>query len=94
MRRLLFIVFILLLRSPQPSNALAGGPPQASQRNFRESAVSDESARFPESEDEIFSTTYERELLSRKIFKKSLPALSRKEIIRWSFKTSRANTFL
>lgn len=47
-----------------------------------------------DSEDDIFSTTYERELLSRRIFKKSLPPLSRKETIIWSFKTSKSNTFL
>jgi hypothetical protein len=93
MRRFLIIVFVLLLHFPQPPKALADGP-DTGQRDFPETRVSEKSERFSENEDEIFSTTYERELLSRKIFKKSLPPLSRKEKIRWSFKTSRADTFL
>jgi hypothetical protein len=64
------------------------------QKEVVETTVPEKSDRFPDSEDDIFSSTYERELLSRKIFKKSLPPLSRKEKIIWSFKTARANTFL
>lgn len=94
MRRFLFIVFLLLLlRSPQASNATAYGQ-NTTQQRFPEKSASEKTDRFAESEDDIFSTTYERELLSRRIFKKSLPPLSRKEIIIWSFKTARANTFL
>ncbi len=47
-----------------------------------------------ESEDDIFSTTYERELLSRRFFQKTLPPLNRREKISWAFKTSRANILL
>ena len=94
MRRFLFVVFLLLLlRSPQASNASAYGQNTTRQR-FPEKTASEKADRFTESEDDIFSTTYERELLSRRIFKKSLPPLSRNEIISWSFKTARANTFL
>jgi len=94
MKRLFFIAFIvLLLRSPQASTASAAAQ-NALQQGFSESTAPPETNRFSESEDDIFSSTYERELLSRRIFKKSLPPLSRKEIISWSFKTARANTFL
>jgi len=47
-----------------------------------------------ESEDDIFSTTYERELLSRRYFQKSLPPLKPREKIVWSFKIARANVLL
>jgi len=94
MRRFLFItLLLLLLRTPQASKASAFGQ-NTEQRNLPETAVPDKTDRFPESEDDIFPVTYERELLSRKIFKKSLPPLSRKDKIIWSFKTARANTFL
>jgi hypothetical protein len=94
MRRFIFFIFLsLLLRSPQASNASAYGQ-NTKQQRFPEQAAAEKADRFTESEDDIFSTTYERELLSRRIFKKSLPILSRKEIIIWSFKTARANTFL
>ena len=66
----------------------------AEQKKLPDTAAPEKSDRFPDSEEDIFSTTYERELLSRKIFKKSLPPLSRKEKIIWSFKIAKANTFL
>jgi hypothetical protein len=94
MRRFLFVILLLLmLRTPQASKASALGQ-NTDQQKLPETAVPEKSDRFPDNEDEIFSTTYERELLSRKIFKKSLPPLSRKEKISWSFKTAKANTFL
>jgi hypothetical protein len=51
-------------------------------------------ATTPESEDDIFSSTYERELLSRRYFQKTLPPLKPREKIVWSFKTARANVLL
>jgi hypothetical protein len=94
MRRFLFVtLLILLLHVPQASKASAYGQNAATQR-IQGTAAPEKTDRFSDSEDDIFSTTYERELLSRKIFKKSLPALSRKEKISWSFKTARANIFL
>jgi hypothetical protein len=93
MRRILFVIFLLLLNIPQASKASAYGQ-NSFQQNFPETTASEPGDRFTESEDEIFSTTYERELLSRRIFKKSLRPLSRKEIIGWSFKTAKTNTFL
>lgn len=94
MRRF-FLIFLLLLLLPTPQASKASAFSQnVDQKNLPETAVPEKSDRFPESEDDIFSTTYERELLSRKIFKKSLPPLTQKEKISWSFKTAKANIFL
>lgn len=94
MRRFLFItVFLLLLHSPQPSKAAAYGQ-SIDQQKYPGTTAPEKGERFTDSEDDIFSTTYERELLARKILKKSLPPLSQKEKISWSFKTAKANTFL
>jgi hypothetical protein len=94
MKKFLFIfLLVLLLRTPQPSKASATGQ-DTDQQKLIETAVPEKADRFPDSEDDIFSNTYERELLSRKIFKKSLPPLSQKEKISWAFKTAKANTFL
>jgi hypothetical protein len=84
---------VALLRTPFPSQTSASGQ-NDEQEKISETMAPEKSDRFPDSEDDIFSTTYERELLSRKIFKKSLPPLSRKEKISWSFKTAKTNTFL
>lgn len=93
MKKLLLITVLLLLHVPQASR-----DPLYGQNDFKPEfpGVTDLDKRngFPDSEDDIFSTTYERELLSRRIFKKSLPPLSRKEVISWSFKTADSNTFL
>ena len=90
---LVLLLTLLLLLTPRtfnasaleqnPAGAAAAEPPPAQ---------STEPA--PESEDDIFSTTYERELLSRRYFQKTLPPLSRREKIVWSFKTARANVLL
>lgn len=45
-------------------------------------------------DDDIFSSAYEREMLSRRYFQKNLPPLSRREKIAWAFRTSRAGTLL
>jgi len=87
------MVLSLLLRSPQASSASAYGQNPDLQR-FSNPANAGKTDRFSENDDDIFSTTYERELLSRKVFKKSLPPLSRKEIISWSFRTAKGNTIL
>ncbi len=49
---------------------------------------------YADGEDDIFSNTYERELLSRRFFQKTLPPLKPREKIVWSFKTARANLLL
>jgi len=87
------IILLLLLFLPQTSEAPAYAQ-NASPQKFSERTDIDQGDSFSDREEDIFSTTYERELLSRRIFKKSLPPLSRKEKISWSFKTARANTLL
>jgi hypothetical protein len=94
MRRFLFIGFlVLLLQAPHASKASAYGQ-NAAQSNLSKAVTPEKTDRFNDSDDDIFSTTYERELLSRRMFKKSLPPLSRKEKVSWSFRTAGANTFL
>lgn len=94
MKRIIFIILLLLLlRMPYTSQTSAFAQ-NGEQKKAAETTAIEKPDRFPDSEDDIFSSTYERELLARKIFKKSLPPLSRKEKIIWSFKTARANTFL
>jgi len=94
MRKILFILLlILLLPTPRAFKATAleeepdgAAPPQ--------SPVSQKINGYAEGEDDIFSSTYERELLSRRFFQKNLPPLSSREKIIWSFKTARANILL
>jgi len=94
MKKILFIIsLILLLQTPRAFKASAleqdpdgAAPPQ--------SPVSQKIDGYADSEDDIFSTTYERELLSRQFFQKTLPPLNAREKIIWSFKTSRANILL
>lgn len=94
MRRFLFVILLIgLLCTPQASK-FSALEQNTDQEKLPEITVPVKPNRFPDSEDDIFSTTYERELLSRRIFKKSLPPLSRKDKISWSFKTAKANTFL
>ncbi|MCX6556168.1 MAG: hypothetical protein NTW95_01850 [Candidatus Aminicenantes bacterium] len=94
MRKFLFVAFlVLLLQAPHASKASAYGQ-NAAQSTLSKTAAPEKADRFSDSDDDIFSTTYERELLSRRMFKKSLPPLSRKEKVSWSFRTARANTFL
>lgn len=94
MRKILFVILlILLLQTPRafkasaleqkPDDAL---PPQ--------SPVSAKSESYDNGEDDIFSSTYERELMSRRFFQKNLPPLSAREKIIWSFKTAKANILL
>ncbi|HSQ36129.1 MAG TPA: hypothetical protein VLQ89_09075 [Candidatus Binatia bacterium] len=93
MKRLLLITLLLLLHVPQSSKAPVYAQNDLEPK-FPGTATIERPGSFANGEDDIFSTTYERELLSRRIFKKSLPALSRKEKIGWSFKTAKSNTFL
>jgi hypothetical protein len=94
MRRFLFIPLLLLLLFTPYTSQTSAVVQNTEQKKVTDKATPEKADPFPDSEDDIFSSTYERELLSRKIFKKSLPPLSRKEKIIWSFKTAKANTFL
>ena len=59
-----------------------------------ENPVPHKAAPYANGEDDIFSNTYERELLSRRFFQKTLPPLNAREKIVWSFKTAQANLLL
>jgi len=93
MRKILTAFLLLWLFAPRVYKASAlgqtsdGAEPQTSQ-------APQKAGSFSESEDDIFSTTYERELLSRRFFQKTLPPLNRRQKIAWSFRTSRANILL
>ncbi|HUU04858.1 MAG TPA: hypothetical protein VMZ49_03155 [Patescibacteria group bacterium] len=94
MRKILFIILlILLLQTPRgfKASALEQNPDGA---DPPQSSIPQKSDGYAESEDDIFSANYERELLSRRFFQKTLPPLSSREKIVWSFKTARANILL
>ncbi len=94
MKKTVFLILLILLFNSRPFKASAleqdpgGASPPAP------SAAPQKVAPYADSEDDIFSTTYERELLSRRFFQKTLPPLSRREKIIWSFKTAQANLLL
>lgn len=110
MRKAVFFILLFLLLNPRPFKASAreqdpGGavPPRSdgavSPRSDgaaapAPSAVPQKVVSYADGEDDIFSNTYERELLSRRFFQKTLPPLKPREKIVWSFKTARANLLL
>jgi hypothetical protein len=83
----------LLLGVPQAFQVTAQelNPDGASPRDNPSARRADS---YPESEDDIFSSSYEREMLARRFFQKTLPPLSRKEKIVWAFKTARTGILL
>jgi len=93
MKKALFVILLILLLSPRPfkASALEQNPDGAEPP---ENPLPQRIAPYPDSEDDIFSTTYERELLSRRFFQKTLPPLKPREKIIWSFKTAKANLLL
>jgi hypothetical protein len=90
---ILLLALLLLLCTPQAFKATAleqnpdGAVPQ-------ESPPERGIDSYSEGEDDIFSSSYERELLSRRFFQKTLAPLSRREKIAWAFKTSQASILL
>jgi hypothetical protein len=95
MKKALLITWLALLLLLTPRTFQASAPEQNPAGTAAPvSAPPQNMEPAPESEDDIFSTTYERELLSRRFFQKSLPPLGRREKIVWSFKTARANVLL
>jgi hypothetical protein len=88
---ILLLALLLLIPRSFKASALEQDPDGASpQENPAARGIDG----YTESEDDIFSSSYERELLSRRFFQKTLPPLSRREKIAWAFKTSRANILL
>jgi hypothetical protein len=90
---ILLLSLLLLLCTPQAfkATALEQNPDGA---NSQENTAAREIDSYSEGEDDIFSHSYERELLSRRFFQKTLPPLSRREKIAWAFKTSSASILL
>ena len=90
---ILLLAMTLLLGAPQAfkATALAQDPDGAASR---ENNPAGEIDSYAEGEDDIFSSSYERELLSRRFFQKTLPPLSRREKIAWAFRTSSASILL
>jgi hypothetical protein len=94
MRKTIFIILlILLLQTPREfkASALEQNPDGATPP---QSPIPQKSDGYAESEDDIFSANYERELMSRRFFQKTLPPLGSREKIIWSFKTANANILL
>ncbi len=90
---ILLLATLLLLGVPQAFQVTAQelNPDGASPRDNPSARRADS---YPESEDDIFSSSYEREMLARRFFQKTLPPLSRKEKIVWAFKTARTGILL
>jgi hypothetical protein len=94
MRKILLLTLLaMLLFTPQAfkATALEQNPDGAA---GRERSPPPKIDSYSEGEDDIFSRSYERELLSRRFFQKTLPPLNRREKIAWAFKTSRASLLL
>jgi hypothetical protein len=94
MRKILLLTLLaLLLFTPQAfkASALEQNPDGA---DTQENPPARKIDSYSEGEDDIFSRSYERELLSRRFFQKTLPPLNRREKIAWAFKTSRASFLL
>jgi hypothetical protein len=93
MKKAFIAILLILLLSPRPfkASALEQNPDGATPP---ESPMPRKIAPYAEGEDDIFSTNYERELLSRRFFQKTLPPLKPRERVVWSFKTARANLLL
>ncbi len=83
MKKILFIISLtLLLQTPRAFKASPRGQEGAGATR-PQSPVSQKTESYSENEDDIFSSTYERELLSRRFFQKTLPALTDREKIIW-----------
>jgi hypothetical protein len=94
MKKAFFLILLILLFNPRPFKASALEQNQDVASPPAPSAAPQKIAPYTDGEDDIFSTTYERELLSRRFFQKTLPPLNRREKIVWSFKTAQANLLL
>ena len=94
MKKIFFVILLtLLLQTPRTfkASALEQNPDGAVPPP---SPIPQKTDGYSDSEDDIFSSNFERELLSRRFFQKTLPPLNSREKIVWSFKTARANILL
>ncbi len=95
MRKTSLILLLALLLLLVPRSFKASTLKQEPDGAFlQESPAAPTADSYAEGDDDIFSSSYEREMLSRRFFQKTLPPLSRREKIVWSFKTARANILL
>jgi hypothetical protein len=92
-KALVILLLVWLLFTPRvfKASALEQNPDGASPQESPPDRGIDS---YSEGEDDIFSSSYERELLSRRFFQKTLAPLSRREKIAWAFKTSQAGILL
>lgn len=88
---ILLLALLLLIPRSFKASTLQQEPDSAF---LQESPAAPTADSYAEGDDDIFSSSYEREMLSRRFFQKTLPPLSRREKIVWSFKTARANILL
>jgi hypothetical protein len=93
MKKLFLVLLLALLLAPPPSQATAqeANPDGAS---LRAAPPARRPESLPESEDDIFSSSFEREMLTRRFFQKTLPPLKPRERVAWAFRTSRASILL
>jgi hypothetical protein len=89
----ILLLALLLLCSPRPFKASAQEQ-DANGASPQENPAARGIDSYTEGEDDIFSSSYERELLSRRFFQKTLPPLKPREKIAWAFKTSKAGILL
>jgi hypothetical protein len=85
-----FLLFCLLIVTwgtvgSQPQGNLPGSPNFAVVQKFDERV---------EGEDEIVPFSYEQEILSRKLYQRTLPPMTRMEKVAWSFRTAQSDPFL
>lgn len=75
-----------------------GGYPEFPQQQGKPSAISipqmEKGGKYPETEEEPPPYGYEQEIISKKLYQKNLPPLSKREKITWAFKTAKTSIFL
>ncbi len=94
MRKALLVLLLALLLPAASGRRVAAQELNPDGASPRENPAARRADEYPESEDDIFSSSYEREMLARRFFQKTLPPLQRREKIVWAFRTSRAGVLL
>lgn len=93
MKKVFLVLLLALLLAPPPFQATAQetNPDGASLRGIPPSRRAE---TYPEGEDDIFSSSFEREMLTRRFFQKTLPPLKPRQTVAWAFRTPRASILL
>lgn len=72
--------------------------PEFPQQQGKPSSISisqmEKGGKYPETEEEPPPYAYEQEIISKKLYQKNLPPLSKREKITWAFKTAKISIFL